>query len=173
MDDASGRMQGVARVVPPDGGQSWWQPVPANGFAEVRVSPRTVPGLGFASGVQEVAPGGYVREHLHPAQEELLFFYEGRGTAVIDGVDHPLVPGTTVYLGPNRRHKFVNEGPGPLKFFWFLMPGGLEDFFERIGRSRTLGEAAPAPFARPADVVEIEKQTVFDHWQGAPDTERR
>jgi mannose-6-phosphate isomerase-like protein (cupin superfamily) len=174
MDETTDSLEqkgGVAHVVGPDQGQGWWQPVPANGFAEVRVGPRNVPGIGFSSGVQHVAPGGHVREHLHPAQEELLFFFEGEGIAVIDGVEHRLVPGTTVYLGPYRRHKFVNTGEGELKFFWFLMPGGLEDFFQQIGRDRTPGEAAPAPFPRPTDVIEIEKKTVFDHWQGAPDVE--
>ena len=39
------------------------------------------------------------------------------------------------------------------------------------GRDRTPGEAAPAPFPRPTDVIEIEKKTVFDHWQGALDAE--
>ena len=162
---------GVAHVVYPDQGQSWWQPVPANGFGEVRVSPRNVRGIAFSSGVQHVAPGGHIREHMHPEQEEMLFFFEGQGIAVIDGVEHELKPGTTVYLGTYRRHKFVNTGEGELRFFWFLMPGGLEDFFEQIGRPRTPGELAPEPFPRPADVLEIEKKTVFDHWQDAPGAE--
>ena len=47
---------------------------------------------------------------------------------------------------------------------WVMIPGGangLDDFFARIGRSRTPGEPAPEPFARPADVAQIEAQTVF------------
>jgi hypothetical protein len=38
-----------------------------------------------------------------------------------------------------------------------ITPPGLEDFFKAIGRPRTPGEPAPAPFARPADVVAIER----------------
>lgn len=150
-----------AFVVGPDEGRSWWQPVPANGFAEARVGPFNVPGCQFASGVQHVAPGGRIREHLHPAHEELICVYEGEGIAVIDDVEHALVPGTTVYLGPNRRHGFINTGSADLAFFWFLMPGGLEGFFAAIGRPRSPGEPAPEPFARPADVLEIERRTVF------------
>lgn len=46
-------------------------------------------------------------------------------------------------------------------FLWLMMPGGLEVFFERIGRKRQEGDAKPAPFPRPADVLQIEAQTVF------------
>jgi len=41
------------------------------------------------------------------------------------------------------------------------MPGGLDDFFEQIGRPRSIGEPEPAPFPRPDNVAEIEARTVF------------
>ena len=73
-------------VVQPDEGESFWQPVPANGYAEVRVSHRRHPAIrSLATGIQVIAPGCHIREHVHPAQEELLFFFEGEGEAVIDG----------------------------------------------------------------------------------------
>ncbi|MCH8188469.1 MAG: cupin domain-containing protein [Proteobacteria bacterium] len=154
--------RGAAIVVQPDEGESYWQPVPANGYAEVRVSSRDDPSINsFSSGIQIIAPGGRIREHQHGANEELLFFFEGRGRAVIDGVEHPIVPGTTVYVGPWRKHTFINDGEGDLKMFWVLAPGGLEDFFQAIGRPRTPGEPAPAPFPRPDDVERIETGTVF------------
>jgi hypothetical protein len=40
---------------------------------------------------------------------------------------------------------------------WVITPPGLENFFEAIGRPRRDGEPAPAPFARPTDVVAIER----------------
>jgi mannose-6-phosphate isomerase-like protein (cupin superfamily) len=153
-------------VVQPDEGESFWQPVPANGYAEVRISHRKDPGVrSFASGIQVIAPGSYIREHVHPAQEELLFFFEGRGEAVIDGKAYPLGPGTSVYVGAGHRHKFVNTSESAeLKMCWTMIPGGddgLDDFFARIGRPRRPGEPAPEPFPRPADVEEIEARTVF------------
>ena len=57
--------------------------------------------------------------------------------------------------------KFVNDGTTDLKWVWFFMPGGLEDFFEGIGKVRQPGEATPPEFARPSDVEAIEKATVF------------
>lgn len=154
-------------VVRPDEGESFWQPVPANGYAEVRISHRRDPRVrNLATGIQVIAPGCFIREHVHPAQDELLFFYEGHGEAWIDGVRHELVPGTTVLVGAGHRHKFVNTGPGALAMLWVMLPGGengLDDFFARIGRPRTPGEPAPAPFPRPADVLAIEAATVFAH----------
>ena len=156
------RAKGSAIVVQPDEGDSYWQPEPANGYAEVRVSHRNAPVENrFSSGIQVIAPGCYIREHQHDANEELLFFFEGRGKVVVNGEEHPVVPGTTVYAGPWNTHKIVNEGDEDMKMLWVLMPGGLEDFFEGIGRPRQPGEKPPEPFARPENVAEIEAATVF------------
>ncbi len=156
------RERGAAIVRQPDEGESYWQPVPANGYAEVRVSKRDSPKItGFSSGIQVIAPGCHIREHQHGAEEELLFFFEGRGTVLVNGEAHPIRPGTTVYVGPWTKHKIVNEGAEDLKMLWVLMPGGLEDFFQAIGRPRRPGEAAPAPFPRPENVEEIERATVY------------
>ncbi len=153
---------GAAFVCQPDEGESFWQPVPANGYAEVRVSKRDSPKVqGFSSGIQVIAPGCHIREHQHGAEQELLFFFEGRGKVLVNGVEHPVRPGTTAYLGPWNRHKIVNDSQADLKMLWVLVPGGLEDFFQAIGRPRTPGEPAPAPFPRPENVEEIERDTVF------------
>ncbi len=153
---------GAAFVRQPDEGESFWQPVPANGYAEVRVSKRDSPKIqGFSSGIQVIAPGCHIREHQHGAEQELLFFFEGRGKVLVNGVEHPVRPGTTAYLGPFNKHKIVNDSQADLKMLWVLVPGGLEDFFQAIGRPRTPGEPAPAPFPRPENVEEIERDTVF------------
>ena len=153
---------GAAFVRQPDEGESFWQPVPANGYAEVRVSKRDSPKIqGFSSGIQVIAPGCHIREHQHGAEQELLFFFEGTGKILVNGVEHPIRPGTTAYLGPWNKHKIVNDSQADLKMLWVLMPGGLEDFFQAIGRPRRPGEPAPAPFPRPENVEEIERATVY------------
>ena len=72
-----------ALVVGPDESPSYWQPVPANGYAEVRVSTNHANGSAFSSGIQCIAPGGHIREHWHDHNEELLFIYQGTGSAVV------------------------------------------------------------------------------------------
>ena len=159
----------AAIVVQPDAGESFWQPVPANGYTEVKISRRNAPANDkFSMGVQVIAPGSHIREHWHDDREEILFFFEGTGTAVVNGVEHPIVPGTTVYIPPFNKHKLINGGDTELKMMWMLMPGGLEDFFEAIGRRRQPGEPAPAPFPRPDNVAEIEANTVFARLETAP-----
>lgn len=132
------------------------------GFVEAHVSRyrhQTI--TPFESGIQEVAPGSFVREHAHDPHEELILVMEGEGVAMIDGEEQPMQPGTSLYLVPNHKHKFTNTGDGPLRFFWVLMPGGLSDFFSAIGRPRAQGEPAPEPLPRPDDVAQIEANTVF------------
>ncbi len=152
----------LAIVIPPDGGNGYWQPVPANGYSEVCIAGENVPGNDrFSMGVQVVAPGSHVKPHTHAEHEELLFFWQGKGRVVVDGVEHPIVPGTTAYVGPGCLHTFINDGEEDLKLTWFILPGGLESYFAGIGRPRTPGEAAPANFPRPEDAQAIQDRAGF------------
>ncbi len=148
-------------AVQPGQSRSHWQPMPANGYTTVMLAgDQTVSG-NVAMGTQTVAVGGFVREHAHPAQEELIYVLSGSGVALVQDVEHPMVPGALFYLGPNARHKFTNTGAEPLTFAWTMLPAGLEKFFAAIGQTRHEGEPAPAPFPRPADVTAVELGTVF------------
>lgn len=150
-----------SRVVQPDEGSSFWQPVPANGHVEIKVEGGSDGMSNFDCGMQEVAPGAFVREHAHDQNEELIFVYAGEGEAEVDGETHPMRPGTTFYLAKDSRHLFRNTGAEPMRFFWTLLPGGLSPFFQGIGRDRQPGTPAPPPFPRPENVTEIEQKTVF------------
>lgn len=149
--------RGRAVVVQPEDGPSYWQPVPANGHADPKLTPDTTAFPMLSMGYQTIAPGGCVREHSHGDQIELQICFRGRGHVLVDGRRHPLVPGTACFLGYEVRHEIVNDGPEELVMMWVITPHGLEDFFKAIGRPRTPGDAAPAPFARPSDVVAIER----------------
>jgi len=153
---------GEVRVIGPEGGESFWQPVPANGFVRNLFSDSMVASNNrFAMGTQTVAPRSFIREHTHDRNEEIIFVVKGRGVARIDGVDHPLEEGSCVFVGHDRKHHFLNPHDEPLTFLWLFMPGGLDAFFAQIGRPRSPGEPAPEPFPRPENVVEIEARTVF------------
>ena len=155
------RDKGAAIVVQPDEGDSFWQPVPANGYASVMLSPGGGASGLFSMGVQVIPPGGMIREHAHDRHEELTFFWQGAGKAIVDGVEHPIVPGTTIFAGRWVKHCFINDGEIDLKTVWVILPPGLEDFFEAIGRRRKPGEPGPEPFPRPENVLEIETRTVY------------
>jgi quercetin dioxygenase-like cupin family protein len=153
---------GSAHVVPLDQAASFWQPVPANGFVRNIINQALVGGeANFSLGTQTVAAQCFIREHTHSHNEEIIHLLEGRGIARINGVDHPLERGTTVYVGRNVRHHFLNTSDAPMTFLWVMLPGGLDRFFSEIGRERIVGQPAPEPFARPANIAEIEARTVF------------
>jgi quercetin dioxygenase-like cupin family protein len=149
--------RGRAVVVQPDEGPSYWQPVPANGHADPKLTPDRTAFPALSMGYQTIAPGGRVREHSHGDQVELQICFRGRGHVVVDGTRHALVPGTACFLGYDVKHEIVNDGAEDLVMLWVISPHGLEEFFETIGRPRAAGESAPAPFARPSDVVAIER----------------
>ena len=115
--------------------------------------PRSIPDktryAGLSMGYQSIAPGGRVREHSHGDQVELQICFRGKGRVVVDGQNHPLVPGTACFLGMDVKHEIINEGTDDLVMMWIVAPHGLEDFFKAIGRPRQPGDPAPAPFARP------------------------
>ena len=162
-------------VLGPEEGESFWQPVPANGHVRNLVSTEALgtPGR-FAMGTQTVAPRAMIREHSHDRNEEVIFVLEGRGIARIEGVDHAIRKGSCVYVAVNERHHFINPHDEPMTFLWVFAPGGLDRFFAEIGRPRRPGEPAPEPFARPQDIREIERRTVFGWTDGAfdPDATR-
>ena len=150
--------RGHAVVVQPNEGPSYWQPVPANGYADPKLTPDLTRFPALSMGFQTIAPGGRVREHSHGDQIELQVCFRGRGRVVVDGVSHELVPGTACFLGYDVKHEIHNDGPDDLVMLWVVSPAGLERFFEAIGRPRAAGEPAPAPFERPVDVAAIERR---------------
>jgi quercetin dioxygenase-like cupin family protein len=154
--------RGPLTIIQPGESPSFWQPVPANGFVRcILDAANTGSETPFAMGTQTVDPGCHVREHMHDANEEIIFVLEGLGEARIEGTAHRMEKGSCFFFGRSRPHSFHNTGDGPLTFMWLIMPGGLETFFGRIGRARAEGEAPPAPFPRPENVLQIEAETVF------------
>jgi len=150
------------KIVGPSEGESYWQPVPANGYIRNLFSQASVGARSnYSMGTQTLPPGCFIREHTHAKQEEIIYVVEGKGVARIDGVEQPLEKGSAVFVGRNRRHHFLNPHEEPMTFVWVMVPGGLDRYFAEIGRPRRPGEPAPEPFQRPANVAEIEARTVF------------
>ena len=150
-------LKGHAVVVQPGDGLSFWQPVPANGHADPALHPAVTRFDGLSMGFQTIAPGGRIREHSHGDQVELQICFRGRGRVLVEGTSHPLEPGTACFLGYDVRHEILNESTEELVMLWIVSPPGLENFFAAIGRPRRPGEPAPEPFARPVDVMAIER----------------
>jgi len=157
-----------ATVIQPSEGDSFWQPVPANGHADPKLTPANTRFGDLSMGYQTIAPRSRVREHAHGDQIELQICFRGRGRVVVDGVSHPLVPGTACFLGYEVKHEIINETDDELVMLWLVSPAGLENFFRAIGRPRMPGEPAPTPFARPENGVEIERASGMTYRHPGP-----
>ena len=148
-----------ATVIQPSEGDSFWQPVPANGHADPKLTPANTRYGDLSMGYQTIAPRSRVREHAHGDQIELQICFRGKGRVMVDGQSHPLVPGTACFLGYDVKHELINESTqDDLVMLWVITPHGLENFFEAIGRPRSSGDPAPVPFERPTDVIAIERR---------------
>lgn len=154
-------LSGNALVLQPDEGPSYWQPMPARGYATVKVNPDNASSNYVSMGIQVISEGCYVREHWHAKHEEILFCYEGNGQVEVAGVTHPFVPGTTVFVGRWARHRIINVGEGDLKMTWTYLPPGLDSFMETAGLPRKSGEPMPEGFARRPDMAAVEKSSGF------------
>jgi mannose-6-phosphate isomerase-like protein (cupin superfamily) len=80
----------------------------------------------LSGGSVDIPAGSELPYHAHEKEEEMMFIYEGRGTAVIEGESFPLEPETMVFVPPGIKHTFKNTGKGPLRFTFFYAPPGPE-----------------------------------------------
>ncbi|MHC4404140.1 MAG: cupin domain-containing protein [Planctomycetota bacterium] len=67
----------------------------------------------------EVAAGGFTPRHAH-AHEHEVFVLAGEGIVMEGDTEHPLRPGTVVFVPPKTAHQFRNTGAGPLRFLCLI-----------------------------------------------------
>lgn len=106
-----------------------------------------------------VSPGGFVREHAHPTQEET---FEGvSGTFVLDlaGERRTIGPGDTLVIPPRTPHGF-KDAPEAAHVRVTVRPGlRLEQYFRaflglsRDGRMRVPADGLPSPLLQVAIVM--------------------
>ena len=86
------------------------------------VSEKTVDAHNLSMGINETYPGGVVPEHKHDAEEEVNYFFTGRGKFVAEGKEVPLEPGVCIYTPPGVAHSIVNTGDEVIRFMWIFSP---------------------------------------------------
>jgi quercetin dioxygenase-like cupin family protein len=67
----------------------------------------------------EIAPGGHTPRHAH-AHEHEVFILEGTGVVLEGTEEHPLRPGTAVFVPAQQAHQFRNTGAAPLRFLCLI-----------------------------------------------------
>jgi quercetin dioxygenase-like cupin family protein len=111
----------------------------------IKVDPRNGGSPNFFVGYEEIAPGGAIPAHSHPAYDEVLLVHEGEGLATLGSEERRVTSGATIYIPPKTRVSVKNTGRGNLKvFFVFPRPEMVSDYY----RGMTVAEGErPAPFS--------------------------
>jgi quercetin dioxygenase-like cupin family protein len=86
----------------------------------------TTPTDTLVTGVAEMPEGGFLALHRHD-QAETYYVLSGEGVVTLDGVEHPIRPGSNVFIPGGREHGARNTGPGVLRVFYVL---AADDFTE-------------------------------------------
>lgn len=81
---------------------------------------------GLTTGTAEVAPGGGLNRHRHPPAE-VYRILDGQGVTTLDGVEHPVGAGDTVFIPGGVWHGIRNTGDAPLRLFYVLAADGMAD----------------------------------------------
>lgn len=69
----------------------------------------------FAMRLFEMEPGGQSPLHAHPWEHE-VFILEGEGIVVGADEERNFKPGDVVFIPPNEKHQFKNNGSETVKF---------------------------------------------------------
>ena len=80
---------------------------------------------GLTLGVAEV-PAAEARLHRH-AQPEAYYILSGHGLLTIEGQEHVLAPGATVFIPGGAWHKAKAQGPEPLRLLYVFAADSFSD----------------------------------------------
>lgn len=80
----------------------------------------------LVTGVAELEEGGFLALHRHD-QAETYYVLSGTGVVSLDGVEHPVRPGSTVFLPGSAEHGIRNTGTRRLRFFYALAADDFAD----------------------------------------------
>jgi mannose-6-phosphate isomerase-like protein (cupin superfamily) len=68
-----------------------------------------------------IQPGGEIGEETHHG-DQILFFVQGEGEAILEGESSPVRSGDYVFVPAGTLHNFVNTGGGPLRLLTTYAP---------------------------------------------------
>lgn len=80
----------------------------------------------FVTGVAELPEGGYLALHRHE-QAETYYVLSGTGVVTLDGIEHPVRPGSNVFIPGFSEHGIRNAGTRALRFFYALAADAFTD----------------------------------------------
>jgi quercetin dioxygenase-like cupin family protein len=80
----------------------------------------------LTTGLAVVPPGGWLGLHRHSASET-YFVVDGSGLVLLEGAEHPVRPGSTVFIPGNAVHGCRNTGASELRVFYAFAAHAMSD----------------------------------------------
>jgi mannose-6-phosphate isomerase-like protein (cupin superfamily) len=135
----------TALVQAPSVGERLWY---ANSVMTIKARAADTGGeFGLVEGL--VPPGFSPPLHVHSREDETFWILEGELTVVCGGETYTAGPGAMAFLPRGVPHTFRVEGDAPARLLTVITPGGMEDFFAKVGRP---AEGPGLPPASPPDI---------------------
>ncbi|KAJ9637836.1 hypothetical protein H2201_007771 [Coniosporium apollinis] len=92
----------------------------------------STPTSNMSAGIAVCPPRtGHLRQHRH-AQAEIYYILEGRGTVVVNGVEHPVEKGCAVFIPGDAEHGVTNDAEDELKWLYVFPTGAFTDVHYRF-----------------------------------------
>ncbi len=79
-----------------------------------------------------IEPGILVPPHMHTREDELSYVLEGEIGARIGDQEFQAPAGSYVFKPRGVPHTFWNAGSQPARLIEFIVPGGMESYFEEV-----------------------------------------
>ena len=92
-----------------------------------------------------VPSGGGPPPHVHHREHEAFWVLEGELEVQVGENTFRAGAGSFVHLPKDIQHAYQNVGTGAARFLTLMVPGGLEKFFEEVGKPAT-DLSCPPPF---------------------------
>lgn len=72
--------------------------------------------------LMSIPPGGDIGLETHPNTDQILFFVEGQGNAVLNGEVQPVTKHSVIFVPAGTEHNFTNIGEEDLKLYTVYAP---------------------------------------------------
>jgi mannose-6-phosphate isomerase-like protein (cupin superfamily) len=101
--------------------------------------------------LEELPPMVDTPRHVHEREDELFVSLEGDHVIELDGEEHRIAPGESVFAPRGVPHAQRRVVPGEGRLLVVTTPGGLDGFFRELAAADTAGTLGPEAYAKASE----------------------
>ena len=101
--------------------------------------------------LEEVPPMVDTPAHVHEREDELFLSLEGDHVIELDGEEHRIGPGESVFAPRGIPHSQRRVVPGEGRLLIVTTPGGLDGFFRELAAADAAGTLGPEAYAAASE----------------------